>query len=303
MANRILKGKHGGSGSEDLHALITVASMGPFTDSSVVPVEPGPVSARAASTSAGRAHAEAESVSREAMLTAFRESAAAWESGAGQRRTGGGTAAQKSVQKTARKAVGGRAAPRALVLRFATAVLLVCGVGVAAASAGVLPTGMQRIAHEYLGIGGVSAPSTQVPASSAAAGGLTKGSSGSRNSNSAAAPSAVIGAAPKSTDIVVALCQRISQGRGSSWQSGLSTADQATLIAAAGNQDNVKDYCGRLLAGTTGKGHNTVPSPAATNSHGPAATGKPSSAPSVGPDEPRGKAHPSHSAAAHGGAG
>lgn len=228
-------------------------------------------------------------------------------------------AGQKSVETSVEKAVGeafgsrdtsrgSRNASRALVLRFATAVLLVCGVGAAAASAGVLPTGVQRIAHDYFGIGRVSAPSTHVPSSSVATASPARGSNGGDgNGNGAAAPSAATSATPRNSDVVVALCQKITQGRGGNWKSGLSATDQATLIAAAGDEHKVRRYCGRLLKGagtsTNGKGSNPDPSPAATNSHRPAATGTPSPVPSVRPDKPRGKAHASHSAAAHGGGG
>ena len=176
------------------------------------------------------------------------------------------------------------------MLRFATAVLIVCGVGVAAASVGVLPSGAQRIAHDYFGIGGASAPSTHVPSSIAVTTGAPRGNSGDSdgNSNSAVVPSTTSNAAPASSAVLVPLCQQVFQDPGK-WEQDLGTADQATLITAAGSEQKVKSYCARLLA-SAGKD--------ATPSH--AATGAPPPAPSAAPTETHGKAHVSHSPGAKG---
>ena len=291
-ANRILKGQDGGPGTEDLRTLIAVASATASTSA------PTSASSFAAFASDDRAHAEAaaESVGREAMLTEFRESAAAWETGVGRRRTGSRNGSRKTARKTTSRS-GSRHTSRALVLRFATAVLLVCGVGAAAASAGVLPSGMQRIARDYFGIGGVTAPSTHVRSSNAVTTGPPNGGGG--NGGSATMRSGTASVAPTASDIVVALCQRIARNEGN-WQTDVGLADQATLITAAGGEHKVKSYCAQLLAGS-GKG--AIPSPNVTDSSGSDATGTPSPAPSADATATHGKSHASHPPATHGAGG
>jgi hypothetical protein len=245
-ANRIVNGQDGGPGAEDLHALISIAST----------------------STRNSGQAQADSASHEAVLTAFRESATS------PRSTG-----RKVAQKTART----RRTSGALVLRFATAVLLVCGVGAAAATAGVLPEGVQRIAHHYFGIGGVSAPSTHVPSSGA---GTTGHSNANSTGSSAVAVPPMTSAMPTDSAVMTTLCQQVSDHQ-SDWQSALDPADQATLIAAAGGEHKVKRYCARILAGN---GKSAVPSPGPTD-----ATGTPTATPTV----THGNAHVSHSPAAH----
>lgn len=245
-ANRIVNGQDGGPGAEDLHALISIAST----------------------STRSSAQAHADSASHEAALTAFRESA---------------TSPRSNGRKAAQKSARTRRTSDALVLRFATAVLLVCGVGAAAATAGVLPEGAQRIAHDYFGIGGVSAPSTHVPSSSA-------GTSGHSNANgtgsSAVAVPPTTSTMPTASVVMTTLCENVSDHQ-SDWQSALDPADQATLIAAAGGEHKVKGYCARILASG---GKNATPSPGPTD-----ATGTPTATPTV----THGKAHVSHSPAAH----
>ena len=278
-ANRILNGQDGGPGTEDLHALIAIASATASTSA------PAPASSFAAFASDDHARAEARAAAagREAVLSAFRESAAGWKPGAG-RRTGSRNGGSRTAQTTSR-GTSSRHTSRVLVLRFTTAVLLVVGVGAAAASAGVLPSGMQRIARNYFGIGGVSAPSTHVPSSNAVTTGPPNGSGGD---GSAAAPSGTASVAPASSAVVVALCQQIAQNEGN-WETGVAPADQATLITAAGGEHKVKGYCAHMLAG---KDKGSTPSPVAT--------GTPSPAPSVDATETHGKAHVSHPPATHG---
>lgn len=279
-ANRIVKGQRGGPGTEDLHALIAIASAPPSAAKSAPSF-----------TSASAEHARAtESAGHEAMLAAFRESGAAWETGVA-RRGGSRRAAHRDGRKSAGRSARSRQASLALVLRFATAVLIVCGVGVAAASAGVLPPGVQRIAHQYLGIGGVSTPSTHVPSSSAVTTGAPGGNSS--NGNNGAVPSMTGSAAPASSAVLVSLCQRVFQDPGK-WQQDLPAADQATLITAAQDEHKVKSYCAQLLADV---GKDATPSPGTTRGNGDAATGAPSLAPSAVPTQTQthGKAHVSRS--------
>lgn len=245
-ANRILSGQDGGRGTEDLRTLIAIA---------------------AAPLAADAAHAQ--STAHDAVLTAFRETAAA---------------PQPTGRQAVRQAARSRHTSRALVLQFAAAVLVVCGVGAAAASAGVLPAGMQRIAHDYFGVGSLPAPSTHVPSSNAATSGApTNGAS------RPAAPSA--SGLPASPAVIVALCQKIADDHGN-WHADLDAADQATLIAAAGDDHKVKAFCAQLLANA---GRTAVPSAKASDT--PAA---PSVTPSVEPTETHGNAHVSRSPAPHG---
>jgi hypothetical protein len=286
-ANRIVSGKDGGPRADGLRALITVASM----------------PKQSPATSTDRAHAEAEPAGREAMLAAYRESATDGEPGAWQRR---------GNRSSARKGASGRHTSLALVLRFTTAVLLVCGVGAAAASAGVLPAGVQRIARDYFGIGGASAPATHVsvPSSSAVITGPPKSSGGKGNGAAAPSSAARSNAAPASSDVITALCHKISQNDGD-WELGVDAAGQAALITAAGDEHKVRNYCAQLLAngndgngngngsGGNGNGNGLTPLPAASPK-GLAASSKPSPVPSAEPTGPHGKTHVSHSPAAHG---
>lgn len=241
-AGRILDGRHGGRGTDDLHALIAMASA--------------PASPPTGHAGTGRA----EAVPPNAVLAAFHETAAA-------------------SPTTARKPVRRGSSSRGLALRFAASILVVCGAGVAAASAGVLPSGMQRIAHDYLGVGSAPASSAQVPSSSAA-------TSGTPTSGAATTP-ITTGAVP--TSAVAALCRQISP-TGSDWRANLSTADQATLISAAGGDHKVKQYCARVL-------EDFQESPKATPS--PETIGTPSSIPSAKPTQTHGDPHASRSPMPH----
>lgn len=234
-AGRILKGRDGGRGTEDLRTLIRIASA------------PVPT---------GRADAErAEAVLPHALLAAFHETAAASSASAG--------------RPTRR-----RSTSRALVVRFAASILVVCGVGVAAASAGVLPAGMQRIAHDYLGVGAAPSSPTGHPSSNT-------DTSGSPTGGTATTP-LTTGEVP--TSAVAALCRQISPS-GSDWRGSLSAADQKTLITAADGDHKVRSYCARLLADLDA-GVKASPSPEA---------GLPSSLPSVKPTPTHGNPHASRS--------
>jgi hypothetical protein len=280
-ASRLLDGQDGGHGTEDLRTLITLASV-PMDD---VTARSEPAEHAAASRDVTRvrhalddAAAPGTSPLPDALLAAFHASAAV----------------TPTTVKTA--TVRRQSTTRAVVLRSGAAVLVVCGAGTAAASIGVLPAGVQHIAHEYLGVGSAPAPSTHVPSSSAAP------SQSSAGSNSAAPTSPTPGAA--SASALIALCRRVPQA-GNDWTAGLSAADQATLIAAAGNEHKVKGYCKQLLDtvsdSTTAKakpsssGSATPSSESVTPS--PEPTGKPSTAPDIKVTEPRGNAHASHAPA------
>lgn len=239
-AGRVLNGQDGGRGTEDLRTLIAIASA------------PAP-------TPTGHAGAErTQSVLPNAVLAAFHETAAA---------------PQTTASRPVRRHSASRT--RTLVLRFAASVLVVCGAGVAAASAGVLPAGMQRIAHDYLGVGGAPSPSTGGSSANAATSGVPTGG--------AAATPPTTGTVPTST--MAALCRQVPQTTGSDWRANLSAADQTTLITAAGADHKVKSYCARLLESLEGGAKATAsPEPS------------PSSAiPSVKPTPTHGNPHASRS--------
>ncbi|HEV2343929.1 MAG TPA: hypothetical protein VGS97_07545 [Actinocrinis sp.] len=236
-AGRILSGQDGGRGTEDLRTLIMIAS------------EPVP----APTGHAGTGHAQP--VLPHGLLAAFHETAATSAVGAG-------------------RPVRRRSTARVLVVRFAASILVVCGVGVAAASVGVLPAGMQRIAHDYLGVGAAPSSSTGHPSPNAATSGTPTGGTATTPLTTGAVP----------TSAMAALCRQISQ-TGSDWRGDLSAADQTTLITAAGDEHKVKAYCARLLE-TLGNDVKATPSPE---------TSPPSSIPSVKPTQTRGNPHVSRS--------
>lgn len=252
-ANRIVNGQDGGQGTEDLRMLIAIASAPLPSDG-----------------------AHAESAARDAVLTAFRETAAAPQ-------PTGRRAARAAVSARTRRASG------ALVLRFTAAIAIVCGVGAAAASAGVLPPGMQRIAHDYFGVGSAPARSTHAPstvASGAPSGGVSR---------PAIRPPTASGV-PTSADAVVALCQQVAASHGDNWQDTLDAADQATLIAAAGGKHEVKSYCAELLVSPS-PSQSAGPSPSQSAAPSPSATDA-TGAPSATPTVTHGNAHVSRSPAA-----
>lgn len=273
-ANRLVNGQDGGEGTESLRLLIELAAAPEPTLMTHV---------GSAAVPAQRAHPIPD-----ALLTAFRETAAAPPS---------------AFRSASRR----QPASRSLALRFGAAVLVVCGCGAAAASAGVLPAGMQRIAHDYLGVGGDPEPSTHVSSSNPVANRPGGGNGGHT------APGLTTGGVSMST--VILLCRQIPAGNddGDTWRTHLSAADQATLIAAAGSDHKVKAYCDQLLQnGDQGQGSaqgqgsgpdatpdskasahaNPTPSPEATDA-------PPSEQPNVKPTQSHGSSGASHTPSPH----
>jgi len=172
---------------------------------------------------------------------------------------------------------------RAALVKCAAVFLVVGGSGVAAASAGVLPSSMQQIAHEYFG--GVGIPA---PAASGTAGVIPSTAPGTAGSPSPAPSPGE--ATAGSTAQLMPLCQTVAENP-QQWRSVLDTADQAALVAAAGAPGHVGQYCAALLA--------TSSSSAVSGNQGvtpsPAQPTEPSSRATPGASATHGNAHPSHS--------
>lgn len=281
-AGRLLDGQDGGRGTEELRTLITLASVPMYAITARTESAERDAASRDLVLIGSALHDVTVSGTPplpDALLAAFRESASL----------------TPTTTTTAAKTTAVRRQPptRTVVLRFGAAVLVVCGAGTAAASVGVLPAGMQRIAHEYLGVGSAPAQSTQARPSSAAA---SRGSAGSDNE---AVPTPTTGAASAST--VISLCRQISQA-GDDWSADLSAADRATLIAAAGYERKVTAYCKQLLDGMSNSAAaKGKPDPSASSNASatpsPEPTGKPSGTPNAKPTTTRGNTHASHAPA------
>lgn len=178
--------------------------------------------------------------------------------------------------------VNRRRSSRALLVKCAAALMVVGGSGVAAASAGVLPASVQRIAHDYFGGVGIPAPAASRTAGST--------SSGMPSPSGSPSPSAGGDEAAANTARLIPLCQTVASNPGD-WRSVLDTADQAALVAAAGAPGHVPQYCAALLA--------TASSSPADGSEGvtpsPAQPTGPSSKPTPGASATHGNSHASHS--------
>lgn len=151
--------------------------------------------------------------------------------------------------------IGHRYFGRALAVKFAAAAAVLAGAGMAAASVGVLPAPIQRIAHDYFG--GVGIPGPTSPTSGATATrstGATPSASRSRAADPTASAesstSATASASPAATTQheLVALCQIVVEA-GPSWHSDVDKAQRDLLTAAAGGNDKVLSYCTALVAG------------------------------------------------------
>jgi hypothetical protein len=162
-----------------------------------------------------------------------------------------------------------RSATHVLAARCAVVALLLSGAGVTAASTGMLPRPIQRIAHQWFGGEGIPAPSGSGAAGDAA---LSASSSPSGQQTSTT-PMPTPGA--MASNALSTLCAVVSAAP-KDWQDQLDAADQATLITAAGGQQKVKQYCTKLLAQATESAASSsaaastsaTPSADATTTHG-----------------------------------
>lgn len=148
---------------------------------------------------------------------------------------------------------------RTFAVKCAAALVLVSGAGMAAAG-GALPDSAQRIAHELFGGIGVPAP--------------TFSAAPNRGLHTLAGPRVTPSASPPHVSAaVVNLCVSVTDS-GADWRDTITPADKATLVAAAGDDQNIETYCARLLTATA------TSAPSAT-------TGTGSSAASASPTTPR----------------
>lgn len=222
-ASRLVDGKHGGPGTEDLGTLLAIAAA-PAREMTADPARLEPV------------------------LAAYRRAGA--------------------DQAAAHRSAARPALSRSALAKCAAVLLVFGGSSVAAASAGVLPASVQRIAHDYLGGVGIPAPSSHGPAVS----------SPSETPSAVGSPSATIGrgdASEGGAAQITTLCQKVAAST-HGWRAGLDAADQAALVTAAAGSGNVKQYCVTLLtqsgSGASGGGQSAAPSPSASPSPSPTAS-------------------------------
>lgn len=236
-AGRLVEGEFDGPGAEDLRALLTVAA-------------------------APQAEKRADAASLEPVLAAFRR--AAWNEPASNRTasTRADSARRASARTAASRTASAHAAstprvPRSLAAKCAVVFFVIGGSSVAAASAGILPASVQRIAHEYFGDAGIPAPSDSQSSGTSSASGSPSPAPSPDSAGSGSATAAGTAAGP-----LVTLCRAVALNT-QNWRSGLDSADQATLIAAAGGANDVKQYCADLLAQDGGQGQNATATPSA----------------------------------------
>ncbi|MBS2963507.1 hypothetical protein KGA66_10650 [Actinocrinis puniceicyclus] len=224
-----------------------------------------------------------------AVLTAFRE--AGTELGTAERRAEAlipapRTSAEEPARRARQRALqrGGSHSLR-LAAQYAAVLGIFVGAGTAAASAGILPSPMQSFAHQILGGLGVPGPSPESspsggstasasPDPSATAGGPQAGStSGTEPGEQTAGTPAPSG--PATQTALQSLCGQVVSSEGN-WRKVLSGQDKAQLIAAAGSEKKVYQYCTDLLNLSGGAGATPATTPAEK-------TGGPS--PSTGPNQ------------------
>ena len=243
-ASRLVEGENGGRSTGNLDTLLAVAAAPP-------------------------SEATLDPVRLEPILMAFR--------GAGDRAgAGGGSPAPP------RSAIRPRS-PRAAVVKCAAVFLVIGGSGVAAASAGALPTSMQQIAHDYFGGVGIPAPAASGTA------GANPSIAASAAGSLSPAPGSGEAAAGGSAQLMP-LCRKVA-ANAQNWRAGLGAADQAALAAAAGEPGHVRQYCATLLTlpsgGPAGESQSATPSPTVS--------GEPSPSASPEPTATHGNGHASHS--------
>ena len=233
-ASRLVDGKHGGPGTEELDTLLAVASA-PIRETT------------------------ADSARLATVLAAYRRAGA--------------------EHATAHRSVTRRPASRSALAKCAVFFLIFSGSSVAAASAGILPASVQRMAHDYFGDVGIPAPSSHG----------TAVSSPSETPSASGSPAATTprGTAQSSAAQITMLCQKVAANM-HNWRAGLNDADQSALLTAAGSSDNVRPYCAALLAQSSSApgGPSAMPSPSAS---APSPTASPE------PTDTHGSGHVNHS--------
>jgi hypothetical protein len=194
-----------------------------------------------------------------------------------------------SPSATTRDARHPRHTPRfQLAVKCTVAFGLVLGAGIALAGAGVLPSPVQSFAHDVFGGIGVPGPSpNSTPPHGTSSASATPSTALSTSPNAAPSASAsrlngaggsttgapgVSSASPSTAEAsLYTLCTEVV-GSGNGWKTTMSSQDQARLIAAAGAENKVHQYCAQVVKS----------GPAATPStDGSGSTGAASPAPSA----------------------
>jgi hypothetical protein len=159
--------------------------------------------------------------------------------------------------------------------KVAAAVALATGCGVAVAGLGVLPTPVQRLAHDVLGGVGIPAPDKPDVERGAGTAASTPTSGGS----------GVVSPRPSATTAhdLTTLCETVANNLGD-WRGHLDASDRAALIAAAHGEPKVAHYCTRLLRPGAAK---TTPAPTPS--------GTATASPSAQPNATHGVGHATHS--------
>jgi hypothetical protein len=232
--------RDGAQGVEELRALLALASA------------PAPAAAAGASPDSARLGM---------VLAAYREAA-------------------DTTRPTTRTAAHRRSVAHPFAVRCTVVALLLSGAGVAAASTGILPAPIQRVAHRFFGGEGIPAPSGSDSASGAASSGP------SDQATPTATPMPTPSALASNT--LTALCLVVSTDT-KDWQDQLDAAEQAALITAAGGQQKVKAFCKKQLADAT-QGATAGATASSGSSASPSATASPDATAT------HGNAHSTHSA-------
>ncbi|HEU5331955.1 MAG TPA: hypothetical protein VFU73_04315 [Actinocrinis sp.] len=206
----------------------------------------------------------------EAVLAAYREAAdapvrATDMMGAVERES----AAPRRIRT--RASVGRGHFTLALAVKCAAAVVVVAGAGMAAASVGVLPAPMQQFAHDYLGGVGIPAPPTAV-ASVSATPRVSAAQSATPSPTVGPTGSASASSVQSTPNELLALCEIVVEA-GDSWHSDLDKAQRDLLIAAAGGNPEVPQYCDTQVANSKPSAPAGAPSPSASDGNGNANSG------------------------------
>jgi hypothetical protein len=168
-----------------------------------------------------------------------------------------------------RASQGHRRFTRAVAVKFAAVLVAFAGTGVAVASAGMLPTPIQRFAHTYFGGVGIPGPNGIAPTT---AGSVTPLSTASRSGRATAGPESSGTASASASPVqatpaeLAALCEIVVEA-GDSWRSDLDKAQRDLLVATAGGNSNVVTYCNQLVAG--GSPSASAPAPGTTPTPSP----------------------------------
>lgn len=174
-----------------------------------------------------------------------------------------------------------------LALQTAAVAAIVAGAGIAAGSAGILPSPVQAFVHQVFGGIGVpgptpdSTPGGRLSASASPSTNLGIGpdwsaspsASGLSSTGGATGAPATSSASDATEASLVTLCGEV-QSSGNGWKTTMSAQDQARLVAAAGGVNKVHAYCAHLLHSSGGATATPTAGSTATPTPAPSATKK-----------------------------